>query len=143
MEKRNVTKNEEQEIILEDFIVKEKIQETYYRNDSDELTIGSMIDKILYIYPEAEVNVKSSNEIVVNREGDIFPKFKDIEGSHGIYVALAKMLKKTMVQKEYELKRNAPITMSELLKLILEDSPKAEFNVIDDRHLIVNRTYGK
>lgn len=141
---------------LSDYMVKRKIKETYQREEGDELTIRSIIDKIWYFYPEAEVNVKYPNEIIVNREGEIRPEPEDYsymtpeeaedayEKDKYMYSELSKRKVKTIVEEGYELKWNAEkITMDDLIEAIWWRDPQDEIDVMDYRHLVVRYTLGE
>lgn len=140
---------------LSDYMVRRKIKETYYRNDGDELTIRSIIDKIWYFYPEADVKVINPNTIIVNREGEIRPEPEDYsymlseeaedarEKDKYMYSELSKRKGKTIVEEGYELKWNSPISMDELMEAIWDMDPEDEIDVLDYRHLVVRYSLGE
>lgn len=148
---KSETRNEEQEIILNDYMVRRKIKETYQRKEDDGLTIRSIVDKILYFYPEADITVKNENEIIVNREGRIFPKFNKysylspneadeaIEIDDYMYSELMERKVDTYVEEGYDSSR---IMMDDLMEAIWSIEPQAEIDVMDSNHLVAKYSWG-
>jgi hypothetical protein len=135
---------------LSDYMVRRKIKETYQRKEDDGLSIRSIIDKIWYFYPEADITVKNENEIIVNREGRIIPKFNNysymspneadeaIERDDYMYQELMERKVDTHIEEGYDSSR---IMMDELMEAIWSIEPQAEIDVMDLNHLVAKYSW--
>lgn len=136
---------EKREFNLNDYMVRRKIKETYHREECDGLSIRSIVDKIWYFSPEADITVKNENEIIVNREGRVIPKFNNysymtpneadeaMERDDHMYQELMERKVETYIEEGYDSSR---IMMDELMEAIWSIEPQAEINVMDSNHLV-------
>lgn len=155
MEKITVTRPAE-EINLNDYMVRRKIKEIYQRKEDDGLSIRSIVDKIWYFYPEADITVKNEDEIIVNREGRIFPKFESYsymtpdeaedarERDEDMYEKLSERKVKTYIEEGYDITKKRPaVAMDDLMEAIWSMEPQAEIDVMDLTHLVAKYSWGE